>query len=327
MSNLSREDIERLFEKYRKPLVAYINVRINGKLSDAEDIAHKACVKLLSKINIINIKVGDKSSNDSFYGYLIGIAKNLIKDWFEEMSRSPAQLPADSSIQMDEPIDTHQSALREELDLRLAAYSELFRIAFLCGGYPYEQLVFAFSKHIYGQESSRAIEGSLAKFDSNHKKTLLSKLLEEYWQTYKFISHLGDNEIQRMGNYLEPIRVRMKLKVKELVELAPVLLAHYQNLLNEEVGRTTLYDYYANLGRSPGDIFSDWCYGVEDKVRRVFGVQKGAMFGKTLDDVEEKVAKGPIIPHGCSHCKLRAVPPCHIEGKNKILTSREKDSA
>lgn len=296
-------DLERLVRDYHKPLVTCVSVRIycfGGRESDAEDIAQEVWLDVSQKNNTTQKEGAYDPKKGAFYTYLLGFAKNKIKQWKDKRPEPMGTL----LVRFTEP---------GMLGVVSDAYSKLFCIVFKCGGYPHEQLSFAFSKHIYGQASSRAIEGSSAKLESKHGDTRLDKLLDEYWQSYISISGLQDEELQRLAHCLEPVRLRMGLKVKELMSLAPAALKFYARHKNKQVARTCLRDYYANSHRSSSSVISDWCYGVEDKVRRVIGINKD----KLSKDILETVAKSVTDDKECGRCKLRIVSPCRKQKQGK----------
>jgi hypothetical protein len=304
MTNISRGDfdLDRLVREYHKALVAFIGIRIycfGGRQSDAEDIAQEVWLDVSQKNRPSQSEGAYDPDKGAVYTYLVGFARNKIKQW-----RANNPVPVEQVFgQFNGP---------QQLQMVSSAYSKLFSILFICGGYPHEQLSFAFSKHIYGQPSSRAIEGSSEKLDSDHGDTLLNKLLDEYWQGYSSVSQLEEDELEQLLSYLKPVRTRMELKVKELMSLAPAALKCYENLQDKKVAKTRLRDYYANLRRPFGDVISDWCYGVEDKIRRKLGIPKGT----PSDDTLERATGDGTADKECQRCKLRTVGPCSDRKKN-----------
>ena len=92
----------------------------------------------------------------------------------------------------------------------------------------------------------------------------------------------------RLEESLSPLRKRLPVKVEKLMEKDKASLDQHQPMAGRVVGKTCLKDYYQRRKGGHTAAIPDWCYKVEDRVRRV------------LD----------LGPKACSRCKLRHLSPC-----------------
>jgi hypothetical protein len=286
--NHCEESFEKSYEKYHKPLVGYILARISGELSDAEDLAQNVWIEALENINKTPDEGGfDPARKVSFYTYLINrYAKFFVLRYNTASFKKPFY---------NAPARTNESFFRK------SAYSELFRLTFLCGGYPHQQLVFGYSKHIYGKPSERGIEGASAKVVKQKGDLQLNKLLESYWVEYKSLSSLGTDELEILSKHIDPVRLRCALTAKELFRRNKKLYDHLEPVWNQSVGSTSIKDYYSSRGAAAS--ISDWCYRVEERIRTVLGVGSS-------EEMVENERKVVIKQKTCNRCKLRDAPPC-----------------
>ena len=195
--------------------------------------------------------------------------------------------------------------------IRSGAYDWLFLCTFRCGGYPHQQLAFAFSKLVYGSSSHRAIEGSPERVDRMHGDTRLAALLEEFWLAYKRESHVFDAEILcRWKGYLKPVRRRLAMTVGDLMRYYPATARQgLAPIRGARVGETCLSDYCASDQARRSAAISDWCDKVEKRVRRVLRIDPGVPGDELPDLLGRRACRERFEPDCGTRCKLRHACP------------------
>lgn len=326
----NRKAFEQLVNAFQKPLVGFILTRSTASQSDAEDIAQDVWCEVWEQIHRPAEENGYDPTKGRFYTFLINyFAMPKIKDWQRDKIRSherTGMLETDDRRGVREPAAPTQSSqpdvglqVEEHFRLANAAFLELLRLTFLCGGYPHQQLAFAYSKLIYGQPSPRGIEGAAEKVHHEHGAVPLDTLTSTFWEAYASASRLTAELLQRINHYLDPVRFRLPLKVAELVQLDSASRTQFKRLLRKKVGQTRLRDYYAHHKGSFTAAIPDWSYKVEKRTREILGLKKGASQNKVVEEVIQRRSHGPIQPRGCNRCKLRHVPPCNRGYKKKDM--------
>lgn len=203
----------------------------------------------------------------------------------------------DENLPEREDLNPEQMMLIEEEMLRLVkAYDQLIHITFLCGGYPHQQLAFAFSKLIYGVESSRGLEGKPQRIDELHGTASLLDLSREFCRAFAERSQFNQDDID---GYMEPLKLRLPFKIAELMALDHASLEQFKDMLEELAESTCLRDYYSKASKGYTSSIPDWSYKVEKRVRDVLGISR-----------DEETSEGRFDPRSCSRCKLRHLPPC-----------------
>lgn len=173
--------------------------------------------------------------------------------------------------------------------VRLDAFHLLIKILFLCGGYPHQQMSFAFLKLIYGTGSK--VQGSAAQVIDNHSDTMLCELAREFVVQYKQLSGLNDQEMLRCVESFVPFGKRLSLTVADLMSSDKTSKMQNQHIADVKVSRTALKDYYAEKSQKPTAAVSDWGYGVQKKIMSI------------IADVDASKS--------CNRCKLRYTHPCN----------------
>ena len=295
-----------LKEAFHAPLVGHLAVRIWAGAECAEDLADAVWEDAREKLGRF-----DASRNVSFYTFLVNVvAPRHVTRFNRERARTHS-LDDDAEGRRNEPPGSAPTppqieAGGEELRLRARAFHELFRITFLCGGYPHEQLAFAYSQHIYGTPSPRGMEGVPRVLEERHGATPLGRLLGAYWEDYQAASCIADPAVlASLGACLDPVRRRMPLIVDDLLRFNEARKTYPHALLAQEVGESSPGDYWACYKGGAGKAISNWCEGVKRSVRRVLGLPESP---NAQDSVELEVTNAGSA--ACPRCKLRHVAPC-----------------
>jgi len=159
--------------------------------------------------------------------------------------------------------------MKEELLRLREIHAELFRITFLKGGYPHEQLAFAMLKLVSGRQSHRAIEGKPADLDASHGASPLQEVAEVFWREYQKESELPLECLARCEQDLRPLREKLHMKVEAIYPPRSRLYERLSQVLGALVGLTCFHHYYDRRGASAS--LSDWCYKVRERVRKALG--------------------------------------------------------
>jgi RNA polymerase sigma factor (sigma-70 family) len=306
----------RLRQAFHATLVRYISRALPAGEEEAEDLASDVWIRVFDKIGTF-----DPDRDVAFYTFVIAFsARRLVEDARRRRRKFKAFRQIESeegSETIEEFPDTRQggppdlAVAAEEQQLKSAAFRELFRLTFLCGGYPHEQLAFAFSKHIYGKESPRGIEGAPKRLDEEHGSTPLGEMANRYWQDYEKASTIGDEALLRdLEAQLEPIHHRLSLPVEELLRFDETHDRYGVELLRKRSSESCLREYYAGHEGGSSAAISEWSYRVKEAVRRALGARKEVSSEEAEKDLAGRSLRGPVDPVSCGRCKLRHVPPC-----------------
>lgn len=294
----SSEAFEIIVGQLSKPLKGYLLTQIRGNEQACEELVQDTWIAVWQELERPADKGGYDPAKGGFYTYVIHrFAKYKALQWIDDRGRRPISLEPETDDTRSgltradpdaQPADDLLVAEEEAL-VRLKAYSEMFRLVFLCGGYPNQQLAFGFSKHILGKQSERAIEGAPEKVADEYGGVTLSLLLEAYWQRYQSESRIVQPEIESLlKESLSPLRKRLPVTVAKLMEKDKASLDQHRPLADRVVAKTCLKDYYQRRKGGHTAAIPDWCYKVEGRVRRVL----------------------ELGPKACSRCKLRHLQPC-----------------
>lgn len=341
----SREAFNQLVQHYQKRLEVYIMSWPNIQYADAENINQEVWSDISECIHRSPEDGGYNPAIGSFFTWVINYkAKQKIRDWrrIKSKSREIVGIPVgENGEPIFEPhIHPHFGA-EEELYLKVTAYRELFRLTFLCSGYPHEQLAFGFSKLVYGerteeskkrrkgkkgetiQEGARGdVEGVPRKVDSKHGEERLGTLIDHFWDSYRLVSAIDDLDMLRsLEESLEPVRIRLKLKVRNLMKMKKQekeekeknnpLQNHLEIIKEKPIAETCLRDYYARKDQKTHPI-SHWSARISNTIRRVLGLVKGTSEDEVVEEITVRLKNGPVEPIGCNRCKLRHAPPCYV---------------
>ncbi len=298
----------RLVDIYTKPLVGYISVGISGNRKDAEELAQSVWLKVMEDIQKPSEDGGYDPEKGRFYTYITNrFAQYEVLKWCSrEQIQEEIDIQADSEQRPDVAL-----LVKEKRYLEACVHSKLFRLIFLCAGYPHQQLAFGYSRLIYGSKSKggRMIEGDSKTVDSKHGAKPLKNLADSFWIDYQSLLAIGPEESDYFHESLIPLYTRLNLKIADLFELSSSLMNQLSHLQSQYVRSTSLRDYYTDK-RGFDEAIPDWCNKVKSRVRAILGLKS---MTEPDEDVYGLVASLRGIPPEssvCSRCKLRRVPPC-----------------
>jgi len=320
----NQEAFGKLVNAYNKMLIKHIQLRIENDSVKAEDIAQATWLRVLERIDRYDPNKG------SFYNYVVKVfARKEIGLFWEEQKKINISSEQDNEIAEIQPsieiIDKRMlpddiMLYKEYLRLQKQAYFRIFQLLFLCGGYPHQQLAFAYSKLIYGsQRASNGIKGSARiegriegdskSVDRKHGNTDLRNLTNSFLHDYSSLAGLGPREIQELNEYMLPVKTRLNVKVSSLFSLSYVLLEQLQPLHDMDVGCTSISDYYTQK-RGADKSIPDWCNKVIKSINAALGIDINTDMSEYINmlSCEDKKRSS-----NCSQCKLRHVAPCNSE--------------
>ena len=311
------EAFGQLVEACNEALIGRIRRRLWDR-NDAEDIAQEAWAAMWEDIHTPVEEGGyDPARGTPLHVYVYErFGKFLIRRRWGRAT-GPVLGATDGAEGGPEPTDYREprpeeaAQLAEMVELKLAAYSELLRLTFLCGGYPHQQLALAFSKLIYGTRSDRAVEGSPRRVDQEHGHEPMERLATSFWEAYEAASQITDpGTLEELGKHLQPVRLRLRLTVGELTRLDRASSKHFADMLQRVVAATCLSDYYARRKGGYTTAIPDWCDKVERRLRQVLGLSRDTSQEGVIEAVAGTGEHGEARPTVCNRCKLRHVPPC-----------------
>jgi DNA-directed RNA polymerase specialized sigma24 family protein len=228
--------------------------------STADELAHDVWTDVL-------IRESESRGYDrvhSFYTYLVNVvAMGAVAKVRRQRREGPIEdLPDEEGEPLDgpEPLD----------DAMLAAFDALFRVLFLCGGYPHQQLAFAYSKVIYGATSKgdRRVEGKSSAVYEEHSDERLNDLASRFWQDFCLRSRASRLDLEETRQSMAPLYCRLEYTASEALARD----VQFTGAPDQVLGTSVLKDYYGTVV-GPRAI-SDWCDKVGKRVRAV--AEKGA---------------------------------------------------
>jgi hypothetical protein len=299
---------------------------------EAKEIAQKVWIETWEKIRMPSESGGFDNSKGRFFTWLYSyIIKFAILDHgaarsteipLSHLSRSEDEEGEDRMSCMADP-DTENSpdiVLEKKEELRkqaeklrriYLAYGELLRWLFLCGGYPHQQLAYAFSKLIFGHESNRGIEGSPQRLRTEYAEIPLVSLQRVFWESYSKESRIPGDILNTCKCHMHPLDKRLTLSVKELTRLDHASNNQFAPFLNSMVAETFFKQYWENHRSGFISAVPDWCYKVKQRLLCLFGLEKTA---EEKDLIRSLVTEEKAIGNKhCNRCKLRHVAPCAEE--------------
>ena len=304
-------------------LVGFFLARImGGSREDAEDCVQEVLVQALETINTRPTDGGYDPCRGSYYTYLCNrfgrwklreFNRKKIRDW------TPIDLNGQKRLEEshESPSPLNLMLLAEREKLKAEGMTRLLRITFLCGGYPHQQLAFAFSKLIYGKPSNRTIEGSPSEVHEVHGNESLGSLADEFLTRYCTASgQKGRHFSDRVEVAVNPIYPRMAVTVGKLMSLDSASLKQQSVIIERRVKETCLQDYYERRKGGFKSAIPDWCYKLEERVRKILGL---SCLSTAMDDEGEQDPIEAICPEmrkATNSCKLRHLPPCNAIDKS-----------
>jgi len=317
----SLTELNQLIKLHHTALAGFISCRISGDFSNAENIAQNVWIDVTVNWYKNPSEGGFDPIKGTFFNYVINrFAKFHIRRYRTARSQQPVlkSLRENSENALQSLIEAGSSESAEEnlirvseLDLVNKVFLELFRITFLCGGYPHQQLAFAFSRHIYGTKSPRGIEGKPGKLESEFADTDLETLTHLYLRHYQRASDLPDKYFQLLKTHLQPLVLRSDTTLKELLRYSSRLLKQLGEYSECKTGKTSISMYISSRGFKTS--VSDWCDKLERRIKTVLGLKKKGNPEDLLKEEVQSKSSLNILPGSCSRCKLRHLNPCYIE--------------
>jgi len=332
----NRGAINRLVRSFNHVLVGYMLRNVWWmQPDDAEDLAQETWKEVLTKIGIPENQGGYSCEKGRFFTWI----KNYILDFkikrhAAQRMRYPTAQPScheegeDWISRLPDPDRTFipdvNLEIRDELQLEIErlkrihlAYIELLRILFRCGGYPHQQLAYAFSKLVFGRESDRGTEGSPQRLNREYGTIPLEQLIDLFWKSYCATSNIPEDILNGSDRLLEPTKCRLEYNIATLFLLDRASRDRFAHIGAQKTGATTLCDFWEKHKNGFTSAVPDWCYKVRMRIQRSMKVPRDAsetdMLKKLVLDAE--CENGEDVPE-CSHCRLRHLPPCGDESGN-----------
>ena len=278
-----RGAFDALVRAHHRALVGHIRGRCRITTEDAEAVAQDIWIQAWEEIGTPPESGGYDSERASFYTFITNRYARFYIRRFCSRTHAPAVLLDDALDVTDVAPDGLMRDWDEARD-QFDAYCQLFRLTFLCGGYPHQQLVFGYSKTLYGTPSPRGIEGDPLRVDQEVGLLPLEAAFDQFWEDYAEMSGMSASELAELRRCLDPVRVRLPLTPEQLIRPLPSQL---EQVRQKAIGETRLGEYYPARGASAA--ISDWCDKLERRIRALLGVAPSG---------------------GCGRCKLRHAPPC-----------------
>lgn len=300
-------DISDLYRQYWKPVLGYLR-GFGISHQDAEDVAQIVWLKARERMGRPP-GAGDFDPNiGGFYTWITRcIAKYEALEWIRRQGRDGTVYMADDQYQQID--DTRPPFDEAKLYQMHMAFCRLFRLLFLCGGYPHEQLAYGLAKLIYGKPSGRSIEAKAEHVDAEYGDKKLQTVAGCFMGKYSALSGLiGVYGFLRVS--LRHLHRRMEYKVEELIR---GLTKEPKRIQNAVVADTCFRDYYIKTSDRKTHPVSDWIYRVEEKLRRILGIEKDVGLDEGMEQVDWSAEREPGTMHACARCKLRSVEPCITE--------------
>jgi DNA-directed RNA polymerase specialized sigma24 family protein len=291
-----RAAADRLVRTWQAPLLGWVRSRVGPARADADDIVQQVWLDVFANLGASGEEGGYDPRRSGFLTWLLGrFVRYRVLQWSSERAAGRRTGGLDGA---GEPADRGPSgpveaaAARDLLARRARSYSESFRLLFLCGGYPHQQLAFAFSKLLHGRPSPRAVEGSADVVHQHYGPVPLGPLLDRFWSDYRQeLTEADAGTLAGLLAGLEPVRDRLALPVEEVLcgDRASLLCCAAESR-SRACGEVRLMDFYAGHARGHTGAIPDWCFKVERRTRALLG--------------------GSADP--CLRCKLRRLPPCRF---------------
>jgi DNA-directed RNA polymerase specialized sigma24 family protein len=305
---LSRDnsDLSELYKQYGRPLLGYLR-GFDVSYQDAEDIAQIVWLEVSERMDRPPAEGGFDPGIGGFYTWITRcVAWSKVLDWKRKERKRRKRTLTISGEQEQQIKDTRPTFDEAKLYQMHMVFCELFRLLFLCGGYPHEQLAYGFAKLIYGKPSHRSIEARAANVDTDYGDKELQTVVGCFMSKYSASSGLiGVHGFLRVS--LRHLHCRMEYKVEELIRNLAKELKRIQNTV---IADTCFRDYYIKVSDRDTHPTSDWFYRVEEKLRRILGIEKGVGLDKGVEQVDWSAQRDPGKMHVCGRCKLRTVEPC-----------------
>ena len=279
---------DRLVAAYSQALAGKIRALAGGPIADADvdEILQKTWVAVWRDLGRSQAGSGgfDPSHGTLFTWICARYLRFHVMQYRRERGRLAEMLPLDAS---NDPADGRaapppQEFIRQyEVAERKVVHSELFRLVFAYGGDPHQKLSFGYAKLIWGRVSPRGIEASAKRVDDEHGGDPQGVVAERFWRDYQQAGHLALEEAGGLEPHLQPLHEQLTQTVDQLTQSNPSLRQIMRDKLSQRVKQTALRDYYGR--RSASQAIPDWCYKLEQRVRRAIGEQSARLVADAAD--------------------------------------------
>lgn len=286
------EAFNELYSRHHQNLLGYLR---GFDRYAAEDIAQD--VWLDDKIKRAPENGGYDPAKGSFRWWL----KRCIAYYkVKEHIRRKTSKPYLSIENVDLPLSSDQdiSEVLSEAESIRTAFNLLYRILFLCAGYPHQQLAFAMAKLVSGyRDESGKIRSNTDHVSQQYGSVKLKRILDQFKKTYN--AHITDNN--SFNETLSPLEVRLELGLGVL--FGKRIAKHLKDTPDLMAGDTT-FSSYCPSGKVQSRNISDWCYRLEERIQKLCG-----------SDVIKITEGQHVMKTSCyigqnSGCFLGRIPPC-----------------
>lgn len=271
-----------------------LRARVRGALRhrpdiDADEIVQQTMVRSFQAFDVFDERY-------AFGQYLFGIAKYILRRHLCATAREVAiawdETPANEGSPCLWEVESLPDGARALAGVDRFArpdrhavdrtrLCELLEAVMLHGGYPHQQIAFAYGTVLWGKRNVVRNESSVALAGRSRpdKKPITSdpdRVMRELSGTPLAVA--GD-ELRReiaaserlaptdLGPAFHPFESRARLRVGELFTLDPVSRRRFEGLRDRIVGATTLSDYY---GEDPRKSIADWIAAVKKRTEKYF---------------------------------------------------------
>jgi hypothetical protein len=349
-------DIKRsLYEQ----LLMYIQISFSTGEKHAKDIAEKVWGQLVEDINLSPERGGYNTFQfkKSFFNYITSTYIPDYKSNSKEVSLDEINFVEENLESLGNDLGYEKiEEVYDLLKLKFNSLKELFKLVFLCGGYPHEQLAFGFSQLVYGKltatrnknalpkkpltsnsdsfKRQRGIEGKPAEVAKNHANTSLDKLKSDFWEAFVSTSYPDEqadfykNELEILKGYLSPLEKRLNLTVDKLNDIV-IIGSSEISAKNRKISSTCLTDY-KKADRNLVSKISDWCIYVKETVYNIIyykidntSGEKPSASIETLEKISKHTQNKYKIRPGDCQCKLKNLPPCYRGASAEFVCERK----
>jgi len=254
-----------LYETYDPDLRGFIRSKVTSE-EDVEDLDQATWAYVWGNMH------NHDPRRRSLGGYLEYMADKMMKRYWKE-GKDNREIPVSRLRTMEgedhgggfferrpSPQPSPEEALQTKEDdvRRWWLYQRFLEVTFSLEEYPHKLIVFGFNK-LFTSWSPRRIVGELSDVPLGR---LCRRLEEDYVASSRW--HEEDDYILR--EHFGPLRERMEMRVKEVIKPDDhEAWTRWRRILDEQVGRTTLRDYYHGC---PSANVSNWIYRVKERAKK-----------------------------------------------------------
>ncbi len=284
-----RTACDRLLRSVERDMRARIGARIQGRSDiDRDEVLLDAQVYLFEKIGVFDPAMG------TFRAFALGLTNTIIRRlWDGKPIESPVFRTKDGELDvLTEPDPGMLEGLDERLRSVVGAdhvvhagaratpgdvFLETLALFFSEGGYPHQQIAFAFSQLIWGQRktelkgaktSRTPLWGAADRVVKEVSDWALENARGDFIDELEETLGLDHDFLDRMS---EPMRRRLELLGRVLFEKDATSRELFRTLLDRRIGETRLSDYY---GDEPTKSVANWTRLVKNKITKALERQE-----------------------------------------------------